>query len=112
MICRTVVNTVDAVMHHTLESTVVAYQVVVVIIINRSKRIDEVPPSVPSVYPFVFRVEIKVLERYLFVILYRCVDFVYRVEDAFVCALGRVELYNIAPQEFGTVATTEVGYLV
>ena len=51
-------------------------------------------------YPFVFWIEIEILEWHFLVVLYRQVDFAYRIEDTFVGAFCRIELYDIAAQEF------------
>ena len=106
------VHTVDSVMNNAEMFPVISNQIVIIVVEYGCKRIYEITFAVFTIYALVLFVKIEILERNLFIILYRRIDFAYSIKDILVRAFSRIKSHDITLQKFCAMASAEVSYLV
>ena len=106
------IHTVDSVMNNAGMFPVISNQIVIIVIEYSCKRIYEITFVVFTIYALMLFIEIKILERNLFIILYRRIYFAYSIKDILVRAFSRVKPHDIALQKFGAMTSAEIGNLI
>ena len=74
---------------------VISNQIIIIVIEYGRKRIYEIPLMVFTIYALVLLIEIKIIERKIFIVLYSRIDLDYSIKDNIVSDYSSIKQNDI-----------------